>query len=53
MKLGTIAYQSKIYNLDYMTAQEIQDLIHTVETNQAKRRQAEKQTKHTSEKQTF
>ncbi len=33
MKLGTIAYNEEIYNLDYMTAEEIKELLQTIECN--------------------
>lgn len=32
MKLGTIAYKSKIYNLDYMNADELKKLLKMIET---------------------
>ncbi len=31
MKLGTVVYDSKIYNLDYMTLEEMQALLKTIE----------------------
>lgn len=31
MKLGTIVYENQIYNLDYMTSEEIKDLINLIE----------------------
>ena len=31
MKLGTVVYDSKIYNLDYMTLEEMQELLKTIE----------------------
>lgn len=31
MNLGTVAYENEIYNLDYMTSDEIKNLINTVE----------------------
>lgn len=30
MKLGTISYEEKIYNLDYMTSEEIESLLKKV-----------------------
>lgn len=32
MKLGTIAYKNKIYNLDYMNADELRALLKLIET---------------------
>lgn len=31
MKLGTIVYDNEIYNLDYMTAEEIREILDKVE----------------------
>ena len=31
MKLGTVVYEGKIYNLDYMNTNEVQDLLKKVE----------------------
>lgn len=31
MKLGTIAYKNKIYNLDYMKADELKNLLEQIE----------------------
>ena len=31
MKLGTIVYEGKIYNLDYMNTDEVRDLLQKVE----------------------
>lgn len=31
MSLGTISYDGKIYNLDYMTPEELEELLSTVE----------------------
>ncbi len=31
MKLGTVVYDNKIYNLDYMTAEEMKELLKTIE----------------------
>lgn len=31
MKLGTVAYDNQIYNLDYMTSDEIKDLLKNIE----------------------
>lgn len=33
MKLGTIVYDEKMYNLDYMSLQELQDLLAKIEEN--------------------
>ena len=32
MKLGTVVYNNKIYNLDYMTAEEMMELLNKIET---------------------
>jgi hypothetical protein len=31
MKLGTVVYENKIYNLDYMTAEEMMQLLKRIE----------------------
>lgn len=31
MKLGTIVYNNEIYNLDYMTAEEVREILDKVE----------------------
>lgn len=31
MKLGTVAYKNKIYNLDYMSIEELKNLLKTIE----------------------
>lgn len=31
MKLGTVVYENKIYNLDYMTIEEMKDLLNLIE----------------------
>lgn len=31
MKLGTVVYSNKIYNLDYMSLEEMQSLLKTIE----------------------
>lgn len=31
MKLGTVVYENKIYNLDYMTTEEMEKLLHKIE----------------------
>lgn len=36
MKLGTVVYDNKIYNLDYMTSEETKDLLKKVEEDKAK-----------------
>lgn len=33
MKLGTIVYNEKMYNLDYMSLEEVQDLLNKIEEN--------------------
>ena len=33
MKLGTVVYEGKMYNLDYMSLQEMQDLLNRIEEN--------------------
>ena len=33
MKLGTVVYEGKMYNLDYMSLQELQDLLTKIEEN--------------------
>lgn len=36
MKLGTVVYNGKMYNLDYMTMQEMQDLLDKIEKEKVK-----------------
>ena len=36
MKLGTVVYEEKIYNLDYMNTNEIQELLKKIEKNKEK-----------------
>lgn len=36
MKLGTIVYENEIYNLDYMTSEEIKEIINVAEKNKHK-----------------
>ena len=36
MKLGTIVFNNKIYNLDYMSREEIEVLLKNVEDDKAK-----------------
>lgn len=36
MKLGTVVYDEKIYNLDYMTAEETQNLLKKIEEEKRK-----------------
>ncbi len=36
MKLGTIVYNNEIYNLDYMTSEEIKEIVSKIETNKQK-----------------
>lgn len=33
MKLGTVVYNNKIYNLDYMTSEELKELLKLIEEN--------------------
>lgn len=34
MKLGTVVYENKIYNLDYMSIEEMKELLTKVESEQ-------------------
>lgn len=34
MKLGTVVYENKIYNLDYMSVEEMKTLLEKIETSQ-------------------
>ncbi len=36
MKLGTVVYDGKIYNLDYMTSEEVENLLKKVEEEKRK-----------------
>ncbi len=36
MKLGTVVYEGKIYNLDYMSSEEIQVLLKKIEDEKKK-----------------
>lgn len=36
MKLGTVVYENKIYNLDYMTREEVEILLKKVEADKIK-----------------
>ena len=36
MKLGTIVYENKIYNLDYMSSEEIEVLLKKIEEDKSK-----------------
>jgi len=36
MKLGTVVYENKIYNLDYMTIEELENLLKLIEENKTK-----------------
>lgn len=36
MKLGTVVYDGKIYNLDYMTSEEVEVLLKKVEEEKRK-----------------
>ena len=36
MKLGTVVYEGKIYNLDYMSSEEVENLLKKVEAEKAK-----------------
>lgn len=38
MSLGTVAYNNKIYNLDYMTVEEVQNLLEIIEKDKLKTR---------------
>ena len=33
MKVGTVAYEDKIYNLDYMSSEEIKNLLQKIENS--------------------
>ena len=35
MNLGTVVYEGKIYNLDYMESEEIENLLKRIEENKA------------------
>ena len=34
MKLGTVVYENKIYNLDYMSIEEMKELLEKIESTQ-------------------
>lgn len=36
MSLGTVAYNKKIYNLDYMTEEELENLLDNIEKDRLK-----------------
>ena len=36
MKFGTVVYENKIYNLDYMTSKEIETLLKKIESSKSK-----------------
>lgn len=36
MKLGTVVYKNKIYNLDYMTTDDMEKLLSTIEQDKTK-----------------
>lgn len=36
MKMGTVVYDNKIYNLDYMTSVEIEELLKKIEAEKSK-----------------
>ena len=36
MKLGTVVYEGKIYNLDYMNTNEVKELLKKIEKNKEK-----------------
>ena len=36
MKLGTVVYEGKIYNLDYMSSEEVQVLLKKIEEEKKK-----------------
>lgn len=44
MKLGTIVYENEIYNLDYMNASEIKQIINTAEESKIQNINEGKQT---------
>jgi hypothetical protein len=35
MKLGTVVYENKIYNLDYMTVDEMKNLLEKIEKDKS------------------
>ena len=35
MKLGTVVYEGKIYNLDYMNTNEVKELLNKIEQEKA------------------
>lgn len=37
MKLGTVVYENKIYNLDYMTTEEMENLLKVIENDKNKK----------------
>mgnify|MGYP003317128212 CR=1 FL=1 len=37
MKLGTVVYQNKIYNLDYMTTEEMERLLKKIEDDKSQK----------------
>lgn len=37
MELGTVVYENKIYNLDYMTAEEMMQLLNRIEDDKRKK----------------
>lgn len=46
MKLGTIVYDNEIYNLDYMTDEEIKEVIDIIEEKKRKNIQEIKNIRH-------
>ncbi|MBR3696919.1 MAG: hypothetical protein IKM97_01400 [Clostridia bacterium] len=36
MKLGTVVYENKIFNLDYMTKEEVEALLKKIEEDKSK-----------------
>ena len=36
MKLGTVVYKNKIYNLDYMNSEEVEKLLKKIESDKEK-----------------
>ena len=36
MSLGTVSYNNEIYNLDYMTEEELENLLKIIENDKAK-----------------
>ena len=45
MKLGTVVYEGKIYNLDYMDTNEVQELLKKIEKKETEISKGKKITK--------